>query len=100
MSNVVERIIEVAGQDFDSPDCRVNNPRITARESIEIADYIVALKAERDALLEAIETALNGTKLDEFGNRDDDGLYPWGSTVTATRVLKEALRKYAKAGAV
>lgn len=57
------------------------------------------LVAERDALLEAIETALHGTKLDDCGNRDDDGLYPWGSTGTATRVLREALHKYAKVGA-
>jgi hypothetical protein len=36
-------IANAAGQKFGDPSCRVRNPRITARESIEIADYIVAL---------------------------------------------------------
>lgn len=47
---VAKRLENRAGQDFDSRDCRVTNPHITARESIELADYIAALEAERDAL--------------------------------------------------
>lgn len=50
MSNVIERVTALAGQKFDSRECRVTNPHITARESIELADHIVALIAERDAL--------------------------------------------------
>lgn len=38
----IKRLTDVAGQDFNSPTCRVRSPHITARESIEIADYIVA----------------------------------------------------------
>lgn len=50
MSELIKRITRVAGQDFDSAECRVKNPHITARESIELANYIAALQAERDAL--------------------------------------------------
>jgi len=42
----VQRLIEVAGQDFTAYSCRVTNPNITARESIVIGDYIVKLQAE------------------------------------------------------
>lgn len=49
--NVVQRLIDVAGQDFDSYKCRVTNPHITARESIVIGDYIVSLQ-ERIKTLE------------------------------------------------
>jgi hypothetical protein len=55
MSNVIERITALAGQKFDSRECRVTNPHITARESIELADHIVALIAERDALAAQVE---------------------------------------------
>lgn len=41
--SVKHLIANAAGQKFGDPSCRVRNPRITARESIEIADYIVAL---------------------------------------------------------
>lgn len=41
--SVKHLIATAAGQKFGDPSCRVRNPRITARESIEIADYIVAL---------------------------------------------------------
>lgn len=44
--NVIERLKTVAGEDFNSRECRVTNPRITARESIEIANYIVKLENE------------------------------------------------------
>jgi hypothetical protein len=47
---VAKRLEQCAGQDFYSRDCRVTNPHITARESIELADYIAAVEAERDAL--------------------------------------------------
>ena len=50
-----KRLENCAGQDFDSRDCRVTNPHITARESIEIADYIAELEAERDALAAQVE---------------------------------------------
>jgi hypothetical protein len=55
MSNVIKRIKAVAGQDFSSRDCRVVNPRITARESIEIANYIVQLESGFDALASQAE---------------------------------------------
>ena len=41
---VVSRIKSRAGQDFNDLKCRVRNPHITARESIQIADYIVGLE--------------------------------------------------------
>ena len=40
---VAKRLEQCAGQDFESRDCRVTNPHITARESIELADYIAAV---------------------------------------------------------
>lgn len=53
-SGLIERIKAVAGQDFNSYGCRVRNPHITARQSIEIADYIVALERERNELEEKV----------------------------------------------
>jgi len=50
-----KRLENCAGQDFDSRDCRVTNPHITARESIELADYIAELEAERDALAAQVD---------------------------------------------
>ena len=47
----IKRLTNVAGQDFDSSKCRVRSPHITARDSIEIGDYIVA-QQERIAELE------------------------------------------------
>lgn len=55
MTNLIERIKSVAGQDFDSYGCRVRNPHITARQSIEIADYIVKLEQERNELAAQVE---------------------------------------------
>jgi hypothetical protein len=40
----IKRLTENAGQDFTDPKCRVRSPHITARESIEIGDYIVAMQ--------------------------------------------------------
>jgi len=54
-SGLIESIKAVAGQDFDSYGCRVRNPRITARQSIEIADYIVELEQERNELAAQVE---------------------------------------------
>ncbi len=54
-SGLIERIKAVAGQDFDSYSCRVRNPHITARQSIEIADYIVVLERERNELAARVE---------------------------------------------
>ena len=48
----IDRLTNVAGQDFDSPKCRVRSPHITARDSIEIGGYIVA-QQERIAELES-----------------------------------------------
>ena len=51
----ITRLTDVAGQDFNNSKCRVRSPHITARDSIEIGDYIVAqqrriaeLEEERD----------------------------------------------------
>lgn len=40
----IERLKKVAGQNYDDPKCRVRNPNITARESIEIGNHIVILE--------------------------------------------------------
>lgn len=42
--DVLKRLENIAGEDFDSRECRVTNPRITARDSIEIANYVKALE--------------------------------------------------------
>lgn len=42
--DVLKRLESVVGEDFNSRECRVTNPRITARESIEIADYVKDLE--------------------------------------------------------
>ena len=47
----ITRLTDVAGQDFTNPKCRVRSPHITARDSIEIGDYIVT-QQERIAELE------------------------------------------------
>lgn len=52
MTDIVTRLLLVAGEDFTARDCRVTNPRITARESIEIANYIKSLKDDLDFFLE------------------------------------------------
>jgi hypothetical protein len=38
----IKRLTKLAGEDFSSSKCRVRNPHITARDSIEIGSYIVA----------------------------------------------------------
>jgi hypothetical protein len=55
----IKRLTKLAGEDFSSSKCRVRNPQITARDSIEIGSYIVAqekriLELENE-LNEAIE---------------------------------------------
>jgi hypothetical protein len=52
---VAKRLEQCVGQDFDSRECRVTNPHITARESIALADYIAAVEAERDELAAQVE---------------------------------------------
>lgn len=47
---VAHRVLRVAGENFDSRDCRVTNPHITARESIVLADYITLLEAQNKYL--------------------------------------------------
>lgn len=42
--DVLKRLEPIVGENFDSRECRVTNPRITARESIEIADYVKDLE--------------------------------------------------------
>ena len=44
--DVLKRLESVAGEDFDSRECRVTNPHITARESIQIADYVLYLEKQ------------------------------------------------------
>lgn len=68
-SGLIERIKAVAGQDFDSYGCRVRNPHITARQSIEIADYIVELEQERNELAAQVER-LRTDVFEEIENRD------------------------------
>ena len=53
----ITRLTNLAGQDFTNPKCRVRSPHITARESIEIGDYIVA-QQERIAELEKEQATL------------------------------------------
>lgn len=53
---VVQRVLRVAGENFDSRDCRVTNPHITARESIVLADYITHLEAQNKYLLDRLAT--------------------------------------------
>ena len=60
--------------------------RINQSESTE-----QALLVKIELLRNAIDTALHGTVFDDFGNRDDDGLIPFGRTDTAVTVLQEAL---------
>ena len=42
----ITRLTSLANENFDSPKCRVTNPHITARESIEIGKYIVDLQRQ------------------------------------------------------
>ena len=44
----IKRLTDLA--DFTNPKCRVRSPHITARESIEIGDYIVGLQNRIDEL--------------------------------------------------
>lgn len=48
-----------------------------------------ALIGKADALANAILTALRGSKIDDHGNRGDDGLLPFGFTITAINALRE-----------
>ena len=66
MSDVLNRLREYAGKRRE--DRGVHNPWITAREAIEVADHIVALKAE----LAAVRAALvkYGRHLDNCGDAD------------------------------
>jgi len=53
----VERLVRLAGQDFDDYKCRVTNPCITAREGIIIGNYIVELEkklAQAEARIEEV----------------------------------------------
>ncbi len=69
----------------------------------DVQAQVGAILEERDAALaqveqlkSAITTALRGTTFDEVGNRDDDGLIPFGNTKTAIEVLTDALCQLAK----
>ncbi len=66
-------------------------------EFAQQGDYIKQLEAERNVLISnadtlagAILTALRGTMIDEHGNRGDDGLLPFGFTITAINALRSA----------
>lgn len=63
---VVQRVLRVAGENFDSRDCRVTNPHITARESIVLADYIVLLESQNKYLLDRLATITNAVT--QLGN--------------------------------
>ena len=74
---VAKRLEQCAGQDFESRDCRVTNPHITARESIELADYIAAIEAERDAMavqVEQLRDAANPVVDDYFNWLEVNGI--------------------------
>lgn len=51
----ITRLTKLAGQDFTNPKCRVRSPHITARESIEIGDYIVAQQKRIGELEQQVE---------------------------------------------
>tara|TARA_R110000787_G_scaffold124191_1_gene235226 strand:- start:30 stop:392 length:363 start_codon:yes stop_codon:yes gene_type:complete len=51
----ITRLTGIAGQEFNSPKCRVRSPHITARDSIAIGNYIVA-QQEKIAELEKSQT--------------------------------------------
>jgi hypothetical protein len=58
-----------------------------------VANAAIAEAAERlDELHEAIAAAVYGTKLDECGNRDEDGLLRFGNTNDVCRLLLAALQ--------
>ena len=59
----ITRLTKLAGQDFNSPKCRVTNTHITARESIEIGNYIVS-QQERIIELEGVLKSFIETKED------------------------------------
>lgn len=42
----ITRLTSIAHENFDDRKCRVSNPHITARESIEIGKYIVDLQQQ------------------------------------------------------
>ena len=48
----ITRLTDVAGQDFNSRKCRVRSPHITARDSIEIGNYIV----KKDKIIAELES--------------------------------------------
>lgn len=60
--DVLKRLQDVAGEDFDSRECRVTNPCITARESIEIADYVLYLEKQNIELQKLLRFSENQTE--------------------------------------
>ena len=60
--DVLKRLQDVTGENFDSRECRVTNPRITARESIEIADYVLYLEKQNIELRRLLMFAENQTE--------------------------------------
>jgi hypothetical protein len=53
----IKRLTKLAGKDFSSSKCRVRNPQITARDSIEIGSYIVAQDKRIAELKNELESA-------------------------------------------
>ena len=58
----ITRLTDLAGQDFTSPKCRVRSPHITARERIEIGNYIVGLERVVRQQQVYIDHALDNSK--------------------------------------
>lgn len=60
--DVLKRLEDVAGEDFSSRGCRVTNPHITARESIQIADYVSYLERQNAELKRLLTYAESQTE--------------------------------------
>ena len=71
--------LRILANDIESPDGVANAAILEAAERLE-------------ELHEAITAAVYGTKLDECGNRDDDGLLRFGNPNDVCRLLLAALQ--------
>jgi hypothetical protein len=73
------KALRILANDIESPD--------------GVANAAIAEAAERlDELHEAITAAVYGTKLDECGNRDENGLLRFGNPSDVCRLLLSALQ--------
>jgi hypothetical protein len=71
--------LRILANDIESPDGVANAAILEAADRLE-------------ELHEAITAAVYGTKLDDCGNRDDDGLLYFVNTNDACRLLLSALQ--------